>query len=60
VLISSSSLLVSDDVPDFTPSNILLRMSGLDGLTDDQVLEAFGEPQQEPVLTDSGEIPSDP
>jgi hypothetical protein len=35
-------------------------MSGLDGLTDDQVLEAFGEPQQEPVLTDSGEIPSDP
>jgi serine/threonine-protein kinase SRPK3 len=29
-------------------------------LTEERMLEAFGEPQQEPVLTDSDEIGSDP
>src|SRR5271154_2554956 len=45
---------------DFTPSNILLRISGLDGLTEEQVIQELGEPQQAEVVTESGETPTDP
>ncbi|KAG2002804.1 hypothetical protein GB937_009450 [Aspergillus fischeri] len=44
----------------FTPSNILLKVEGLDGLTEDEVLKILGEPVKVEVFTESGETPSDP
>jgi serine/threonine protein kinase len=43
---------------DFTPYNILLRTTGLDGLTEDEVIHALGEPQQTLVLNQAGESPT--
>ncbi|CAJ2513517.1 Uu.00g016360.m01.CDS01 [Anthostomella pinea] len=48
---------------DFRPANILARISNLDGLSEDEVMEAFGTPQRNKVLTISGEdhdLPSAP
>jgi serine/threonine protein kinase len=47
-------------LPEFTASNVLLRISSFDGLTEDQVLNAFGEPWQVKVVTATGETPCDP
>ena len=44
---------------DFTPANILLQVSVLDSLSEEEVLEAPGEPLQNEVLTESGDIPLD-
>ena len=45
---------------DFTPANILLGISGLDGLTEKQVVQILGEPEQIEVVTESGESPTEP
>ncbi|KAF7159608.1 hypothetical protein CNMCM5623_004988 [Aspergillus felis] len=45
---------------DFTPSNILLKVEGLDGLPEDEVLKILGEPVKVEVFTESGKTPSDP
>ncbi|GFF36955.1 hypothetical protein IFM51744_03300 [Aspergillus udagawae] len=45
---------------DFTPSNILLKVEGLDGLPKNEVLEILGDPVKVEVFTESGETPSDP
>ena len=45
---------------DFTPSNILLRTSDLDGLTEKEVIEALGIPKKVKVVTVSGESSTDP
>ena len=50
---------ISNSLPDFTPRNVLLRISSLDGLTENQVLKAFGQPIQVKVVTMTGEIPCD-
>lgn len=51
---------MSNFLPDFTPRNVLLRISSLDGLTEDQLLKVFGQPIQVKVVTTTGETPSDP
>ncbi|EAW11064.1 putative protein kinase [Aspergillus clavatus NRRL 1] len=45
---------------DFTPSNILLRVDGLDGLAEHEVFKILGEPLTVKVFTGAGETPSDP
>ena len=45
---------------DFTPANILLGISGLDGLTEEQVFQILGEPKQIEVVTESGKSPTEP
>lgn len=45
---------------DFTASNILHRISGLDGLTEAEVLRILGDPKQNKVLDKAGEPPSEP
>jgi serine/threonine-protein kinase SRPK3 len=40
---------------DFRPANILVRISGLDGLPEDAVLKLLGRPRTTRVLTASGE-----
>ncbi|OJJ31933.1 hypothetical protein ASPWEDRAFT_139290 [Aspergillus wentii DTO 134E9] len=45
---------------DFTPSNILLRVSGLDGLPEDRVIQILGQPKTVNVVTSTGEKPSHP
>lgn len=40
---------------DFRPSNILLRLSGFDALSEEQLATKLGEPQIEELLTISGE-----
>jgi serine/threonine protein kinase len=44
---------------DFTPSNILLKVVGLDGLPEDRVLKMLGDPVKVEVFTESGGTPSD-
>jgi serine/threonine protein kinase len=50
----------TDLAVDFTPSNILLKVEGLDGLPDDEVLKILGDPVKVDVFTELGETPSDP
>ena len=45
--------------PDFTPSNILLKVSGLDGLNEEQAVQEVGEPIQVKVTTETGESPTE-
>ncbi|KAI5855030.1 kinase-like domain-containing protein [Durotheca rogersii] len=45
---------------DITPSNILHRISGLDGLAEEEVLRILGNPVQNPVQRQSGENHDDP
>ncbi|KAK2879498.1 hypothetical protein FQN49_000830 [Arthroderma sp. PD_2] len=45
---------------DLTPSNVLLQLSDLNGLDEDQVIQALGEPILNKVRTDSGETPVAP
>ncbi|KAF4240583.1 hypothetical protein CNMCM6457_007161 [Aspergillus fumigatiaffinis] len=45
---------------DFTPSNILLKVEGLDGLPENEVLKILGYPVKVEVFTELGETPSDP
>ncbi|KEZ40140.1 putative Protein kinase [Scedosporium apiospermum] len=40
---------------DFRPANILLRLSGLDGLNEEELFAIFGPPQTAQVLKHSGE-----
>ncbi|KUJ12482.1 kinase-like protein [Mollisia scopiformis] len=40
---------------DFRPTNILARISGLDGLTEDEVFGALGKPKSTKVVTVSGD-----
>jgi serine/threonine protein kinase len=49
---------VSATLLDFTPSNILLRIIGLDGLSEEKVLQEVGEPIQVKVTIDTGECPT--
>lgn len=39
---------------DIRPANILSRISGLDGMTEEEVLEALGEPRTTEVITIDG------
>ena len=39
---------------DFTPANILLRVSGLDALPEDEVIQALGDPMRNEVTTYDG------
>ncbi|KAH8587070.1 kinase-like domain-containing protein [Bisporella sp. PMI_857] len=43
---------------DFRPSNILLRLTGFDELSEDELVKQLGEPNKEPLLTISGEGPA--
>ncbi|KAH7378126.1 kinase-like domain-containing protein [Cadophora sp. MPI-SDFR-AT-0126] len=43
---------------DFRPSNILLRLTGFDELSEEELLQQLGEPNKEPLLTISGESPA--
>ncbi|TVY84512.1 Serine/threonine-protein kinase SRPK [Lachnellula suecica] len=43
---------------DFRPSNILLRLTGFDDLSEDELINQLGQPQKEPLLTISGESPA--
>lgn len=45
---------------DFTPSNILLRISGLDALSEDEVIKTLGKPIRNEVTTSNGEPPGVP
>ncbi|KAH8815307.1 kinase-like domain-containing protein [Xylogone sp. PMI_703] len=47
---------------DFRPSNILLRLTGFDKLSEDELIKQLGEPNKEPLLTISGKssAPSGP
>ncbi|RDL39936.1 uncharacterized protein BP5553_04276 [Venustampulla echinocandica] len=45
---------------DLTPFNILLQTSGLDGLSEDEIIHMLGEPRKVRVLTQSGENPTEP
>jgi hypothetical protein len=40
---------------DITPNNVLHRISGLDGLNEDEVLQILGSPAVNPVLNASKE-----
>ncbi|KAI9927584.1 hypothetical protein MW887_003203 [Aspergillus wentii] len=42
---------------DFTPHNVLLRVTGLDGLSEEEVIKILGEPKTFKVTTCAGEIP---
>jgi serine/threonine protein kinase len=39
---------------DFRPSNIMLRMTGLDGTSEDELLKIIGEPARAPLTTTTG------
>lgn len=54
------ALVGSNTMTDLTPSNILLRIKGLDGLTEEEVLHVLGEPSRNPVTTVSGSTPDKP
>ncbi|RDL35771.1 uncharacterized protein BP5553_06383 [Venustampulla echinocandica] len=48
---------------DLRPSNILLRVSDISSLSEEEIIEEFGVPQKDPVLTalgESYELPSAP
>lgn len=51
----SSEALNTDHILDFTPGNILHRVTGLNGLTEDEVLKILGSPDLNPVLNASQE-----
>ncbi|KAB5566278.1 kinase-like domain-containing protein [Coniochaeta sp. 2T2.1] len=40
---------------DFRPANILARISGLDGMSEDEVMEILGKPRMSEVVTVSGD-----
>ncbi|RDL41792.1 uncharacterized protein BP5553_01771 [Venustampulla echinocandica] len=42
---------------DFRPSSILLRLTGFDELTEDELIKQLGEPNKEPLRAISGESP---
>jgi len=56
ICLLSTSESFANQPPDFTPYNILFRTSGLDGLSEVQILEVFGTPQKNPVLNQFGKI----
>ncbi|KAL3425199.1 serine/threonine-protein kinase SRPK3 [Phlyctema vagabunda] len=43
---------------DFRPSNVLLRLSGLDELSEDGLIRQLGKPNTEPLVTISGNSPA--
>ncbi|PVH77955.1 kinase-like protein [Cadophora sp. DSE1049] len=43
---------------DFRPANILLRLTGFDELSEDELIKHLGEPNKEPLLTISGKSPA--
>lgn len=48
-------------VLDFTPSNVLLQMTGFDGLPEEELIRIIGEPQRAAVIVSkTGEAPTDP
>lgn len=50
----------SNNEADFTPANILFQTTGLDSLSEGEIIKVFGEPQQTRVLAESRETPTDP
>lgn len=51
----SLSILIS--VPDITPRNVLLRLTGTDSWSPDELYRQLGHPRQEKVLSAAGEAP---
>ncbi len=58
LLFCQTVMEANNQAADFTPSNILHRVSGLDGLAEAAVLRILGEPMQNKVLDEAGESPS--
>jgi serine/threonine protein kinase len=52
--------LSANDSKDFTAANILHHVSGLDGLSEDEVVHVLGEPRKNRILTDPDECPDNP
>lgn len=48
------------NLTDFTPSNILLRTTGLSGLSEHDLIQILGEPRRATVTTMTGVEPTDP
>jgi hypothetical protein len=49
----------SNNPADFRPHNILFRTNNLDGLSEEQILDVFGEPFKKPILNQHRETPTE-
>jgi hypothetical protein len=50
-------LALSNRPLDFTPGNVLLQTTGLDGLTEEQLIKALGKPYRIPVVKGMSDEP---
>ncbi|RYP82135.1 hypothetical protein DL769_001740 [Monosporascus sp. CRB-8-3] len=51
----STTLLGTNNIPDFRPSNILVKLANVNQLPEDELLSLLGQPEKAHVRTESGE-----